>query len=1102
MFRAAARSFLVIILSLPFAGAQARPANQEAQPKPSKPKTTAPAKQASPAPAAVKAESDFPGEPFVIERWRTTVRFDNDGTGRRESVVRIRVQSQAALQQLGILAFGYNSAFEMLEIPYVRVVKPDASVVTASTEAVQDLASQLQREAPVYTDFREKHVTVPALQPGDVLEYSTLQTIHTPVAPGHFWLEHEFADNAVVLEERLEVNVPAGRALKSKWRAGLEPQVSEEGGRRFYRWSHKNLKPKSIQEQVSEAEDWEQDPPAVQMSTFQSWDEVASWYAGLVRERAVPTPELKAKAGELTRGADSERRKVEALYAYVSAQVRYISLSFGLGRLQPHAAADVLKNQYGDCKDKHTLLATLLLEVGLAADVVLANFTRKLDPDVPSPAQFNHAFTGVALGTDYFWLDTTPEVAPFGHLLPQLRGKSVLRISTQGAPEIVTVPNEPPLGNFQSTEVEGKVDDSGAVTATVTHIFRGDSEVLMRTVMRRTPQGRWKDVITAGNAAINMEGEVSDLQVSDVADTTQPFRLIFKLTNPDFLDMKEAKPTVPVVLPRMNLNWAASPQDKKRAIRLPLSGKVTHRLRLDLPSNMIAKPPLPVSLTRDYALYRSTYRVEKNVVQAERELRATARQIARERYNDYNALSRAIQTDEAQTFSLEAPVVIGGLKVRGEEVAKVAKDATAEQVFEAAERAIKRFAWADGEKLLQRVLQMEPKHPKAWGRLAKVYGMSDRPKAIDAYRKQVEIDPYDEDSQKELAGLLWRERRYSEAEAALRKVLEISPLDANTHMNIGQLLVLQGRPREALEPLQTAVLREPQNFYAREQLVRAYLAAGEVEKGVTDLKKYVSEVARPDVKNNAAMILADANVEPGLALEYIEDLLRIVHPRLAQVDVNNVQDYDVAGTAWTAMLWDTLGWVCLRKGDVERAEQYLEAAWLLNAHPEVGDHLGQLYERQDRPKDAVRTYARALAGAKARPYEHEPALLERFQKLAGKGKQADALIEKGTQELQDMRTVRLGKIPSEGDSAELYMVFGPAGKVEAIQFIEGDEEMKALFPKLREVKYPVLVPSGLDVRITRRAVLSCSDITGCMVVLLPAEQGVTIPQAPTRRTMP
>ena len=72
-------------------------------------------------------------------------------------------------------------------------------------------------------------------------------------------------------------------------------------------------------------------------------------------------PEIRAKAAELTKGKSYDLDKIQALYDYVATNFRYISLSFGVGRYQPHSAADVLHNQYGDCKDKHTLLASLLV---------------------------------------------------------------------------------------------------------------------------------------------------------------------------------------------------------------------------------------------------------------------------------------------------------------------------------------------------------------------------------------------------------------------------------------------------------------------------------------------------------------------------------------------------------------------------------------------------------------------------------------------------------------------------------------------------------------------------------------------------------------------
>ena len=60
--------------------------------------------------------------------------------------------------------------------------------MTAGPEAVQDVNGLVQQVAAVYTDYREKHVSVPGLRPGDVLECESVTVIHTALAPGQFWM--------------------------------------------------------------------------------------------------------------------------------------------------------------------------------------------------------------------------------------------------------------------------------------------------------------------------------------------------------------------------------------------------------------------------------------------------------------------------------------------------------------------------------------------------------------------------------------------------------------------------------------------------------------------------------------------------------------------------------------------------------------------------------------------------------------------------------------------------------------------------------------------------------------------------------------------------
>src|SRR5215469_16949487 len=113
---------------------------------------------------------DYAQESFVIEQMHSRYRFEADGTGRKETVARIRVQSEAGVQQWGQLLEGYNSANERVEIPYVRVRTADGTIVKADDSAVQDRSPPIVHEAPVVIDHRQQHITEPGLRPGEVLE--------------------------------------------------------------------------------------------------------------------------------------------------------------------------------------------------------------------------------------------------------------------------------------------------------------------------------------------------------------------------------------------------------------------------------------------------------------------------------------------------------------------------------------------------------------------------------------------------------------------------------------------------------------------------------------------------------------------------------------------------------------------------------------------------------------------------------------------------------------------------------------------------------------------------------------------------------------------
>src|SRR5271157_5994693 len=155
-------------------------------------------------------------EAAVFERILNRVRFENDGTEMSETEAVVQIQSQAGVEAFGQLVFGYSSATEKLDIQYVRVRKPDGETVTTQASAAQDFAPDVLKEAPMYTDYRQRHISVAALRPGDTLEYRTVTRVLTPLAAGNFWYEYTFPKGVVVNEDRLEIDVPKSRDVKLK----------------------------------------------------------------------------------------------------------------------------------------------------------------------------------------------------------------------------------------------------------------------------------------------------------------------------------------------------------------------------------------------------------------------------------------------------------------------------------------------------------------------------------------------------------------------------------------------------------------------------------------------------------------------------------------------------------------------------------------------------------------------------------------------------------------------------------------------------------------------------------------------------------------------
>ena len=218
------------------------------------------------------AKPDYSKEASIIESYRTSVINENDVTVSKSISCRVRLQSNAGVQQYGLLQFGYSSWSEELTIEYVRVRKPDGIVVETPPDSIQDMPAEIMRQAPMYTDTHEKHVAVKGLGVGDVLEYQMHSRMLKPLIPGQFWYAYDFFRTGIVIDEELEISVPRDRQVNVK-SAEVKPTLRDEGTRRVYTWKTANLENKTPEAKSP----LDIPPPAVQLTSFRSWEELGHW---------------------------------------------------------------------------------------------------------------------------------------------------------------------------------------------------------------------------------------------------------------------------------------------------------------------------------------------------------------------------------------------------------------------------------------------------------------------------------------------------------------------------------------------------------------------------------------------------------------------------------------------------------------------------------------------------------------------------------------------------------------------------------------------------------------------------------------------------------
>jgi tetratricopeptide (TPR) repeat protein len=1092
---------------------------------PAGPPPHAPAMQTIPIAAA--ANASYAAESFVIEHLDTVFTFAADGTGFNVRTVAIRIQSEAAVRSLGVVSIPYAGNSEQVEILYARVRRPDGTVIETDTTGTLDMPEPVTREAPFYSDLKEKQLPIRSLRVGDTLEWKARVTRTKAEAPGEFWGAETFSDSAVSLAETFELRVPASVSL-NVWSSTAKADESTSAGEHIYRWTSSQLKPTAGKEADAATEakkkivwtaeqelDADQGKlPDVAWTTFKSWEEVGAWYRNLEGDRATPSPEIKSKVAELIAGKSTDEDKVRALYAYVATQIRYIGVDFGIGRYQPHTASEILGNQYGDCKDKHTLLAAMLSAAGIQSDAVLIGAGIRFNPVVPSPAAFNHLITHLTLAGQPVWLDTTAEIAPYRMLVSVIRDKQALVVPVSGVAHLDRTPAELPFASFQTMDAIGTLDKDGVSHSRLTFVVRGDHELAVRSAFQQTSPGQYNQVVQQLSYGIGYGGTTTNPDVTRPEDTAEPFKMSYDYEREkagDWDNYKIIPQVAPVGLPRFG-----DTDPLVRNLDLDTPRVETSRSAIKIPDGWTAILPEAAHYKCPYATYDETYRFESGTVYTERRIEVLKQKVPTADLKTYKKWAndaslgdelyiQLIKHDPGTSIHLGSTSKSDAPGGGATPTAKPAATPTGEvstpgtdpvKLIYSATTFAQQGDFDTAAERLDQAKAIDPERSGLWG----MYGAiaMQRGKVLDAvddYLKEIKFHP---EQYSAYPALVEAQMRLAERKEAMDTLRAWATADVSNPSPATQLITMQlaeGDAKAAIVTAETALTHLPndpkKNAAIEFGLGRAEIIAGSVAKGTARIHTVLKYAEEPSDLNAGAHALADAALDLPLA----ESSARTAMDKLTEESITWTLDENPLILQRRSELlldtWATLGWVLLRERKFDEAGSYLNAAWLGDLNAETGEHLGDLALARQEKRTAMAEYE--LAMAKAPSYDgmgarRPPGPLEKqLQKHIDALLNAGVMSTVGTQDdpyrkLESLRTIPLGTFNGLNGRAS-YRILLKDGKVAKVEELP-NEEIQGGSDMVSKAKLPVLWPAGSHATLIRYGFIDCHS-GDCGLILQP-----------------
>jgi len=530
-------------------------------------------------------------------------------------------------------------------------------------------------------DTKYRLLRIPAPNPGNIIGYE-YEVEERPFFLQDIW---NFQGTDPVRESHYSLQLPPGWVFKAAWLSHEQVKPAEGSGN-ILQWAVNDVKGIRPEPDMPPWEglagqmivSFSPSGGTSRKNELASWEGMGSWYENLISTQMDASEPIKQEVSALAAGKTTTLAKMQAIAAFLQHDIRYVAISLGIGGFQPHAAPDVFSHRYGDCKDKATLMRTMLRQTGVDSYQVVINAQRGVvTGEMPAHNGFNHVILAIKLPDEVkdasliavmqhpklgriLFFDPTNEVTPFGQIGGYLQANYGLLVTPNGG-ELVELPQQP--SEMNSIQRVGKLtlDANGVLKGDVKEVRLGDRAASERWRLRTVT----KDVDRIKPIESLLAGSLSNFQIVrasllNLEHTDLPFGFNYSFQSDNYA--KNAGNLL-LVRPRVLGSKSSSVLETKEPRRFPFEFEGPSR---DTDSFEIALPPsyevdeLPPPMDVDYSFgsYHSKTEASGNVLHYTRSLEIKELSVPVSKMDELKKFYRMIASDERNTAVLK-PVGAG-----------------------------------------------------------------------------------------------------------------------------------------------------------------------------------------------------------------------------------------------------------------------------------------------------------------------------------------------------------------------------------------------------------------------------------------------------------